>query len=81
MVTTLKRSQMPQKNQNTGPAAFTRNSPFAGLSGYVSIYIEPTVINKKLVIVNKSKTIRIPGGFGSEREKPFIEYISRSKNK
>jgi len=72
-VTTLKKNQMPPKNQNTGPAVFTRNSPVPGLSGYISIYSEPAVINRKLVIVNKSKTVRILGVFGSEREKPFIE--------
>ena len=63
---------MPQKNQNTGPAVFTRNSPVSGLSGYISIYSEPTVRSRKLVIVNKSKMALIMGGFGSEREKPFI---------
>ena len=63
---------MPQKNQNTGPAVFTRNSPVSGLSGYISIYSEPAVRSRKLVIVNKSKMALIMGGFGSEREKPFI---------
>ncbi|KKG17095.1 hypothetical protein EO98_18300 [Methanosarcina sp. 2.H.T.1A.6] len=72
-MTTLKKSQMPQKIQNTGPAVFTRNSPGPGLSGYISIYSEPAVINRKLVIVNKSKTVRTREVFGSEREKPFIE--------
>ncbi|WP_156148102.1 MULTISPECIES: hypothetical protein [unclassified Methanosarcina] len=72
-MTILKRIQMPQKNQNTGPAVFTRNSPVSGLSGKISIYSEPAVISRKLVIVNKSKIVRIPGVFGSEREKPFIE--------
>jgi len=71
-VATLKRSQMLQKNQNTGPAVLTRNSPVSGLSGYISIYSEPAVISRKLVIVNKSKTARIRGIFGSEREKLFI---------
>gem|GEM_PF-2089491 len=72
-MTKLKRSQRPQKNQNTGPAVLIRNSPFSGLSGYISIYSEPAVINRKLIIVDKSKTVLTLEVFGSEREKLFIE--------
>jgi len=71
-VTKLKRSQRPQKNQNTGPAVLIRNSPFSGLSGNKSIYREPAVINRKLIIVNKSKTVLVLEAIVSEREKSFI---------
>jgi hypothetical protein len=73
----LKKSQRPPKNQNTGPAVFIRNSPLPGLSGYISIYSEPAVINRKLATVIKSKAVRTLEAFGSERGKSlgkrFIE--------
>jgi len=72
-VTKLNRSQRPQKNQNTGPAVLIRNSPFSGLSGNRSIYKEPAVSNRKLMIVNKSKTVLVLEAIVSEREKSFIE--------
>ncbi|WP_440948255.1 hypothetical protein ACSAZL_08500 [Methanosarcina sp. T3] len=72
-MTKLKRSHRPQKNQNTGPAVLIRNSPFSGLSGNISIYSEPAVINRKLIIVNKSKIVLVLETFVSELEKLFIE--------